>query len=46
MFWREQTLCHILNSNDPDISSAWAEREGAYNAALETLIDYFSQSAE
>ena len=40
------TFFDILNSNDPDISSAWVEREGAYNAALETLIDYFSQSAE
>ena len=40
------TFFDILNSNDPDISSAWAEREGAYNAALDTLIDYFKQSAE
>ena len=36
----------ILGAGDPDISSAWAEREASYDEALDNLIEYFKGSGE
>ncbi|MCI8388878.1 MAG: extracellular solute-binding protein [Clostridiales bacterium] len=33
-----------LRNDDPDVASLWAAREGSYQAALDTLIDYMKEN--
>ena len=40
------TFFDILMLENPDISSAWAANEPAYNEALNKLLDYFRETGE